>query len=243
MQINFKITHLESVDSTSNYVATAFALGKLGHGSVILADKQTSGRGQRDSTWHSEGGSNLLFSILLIPDNMSASQSQSVMHCATLALVEVLKSFGVQALVKWPNDVFVGRLKIAGILIENQLSGTRVSRSILGIGFNINQSDFGELNATSLYLETGNFVDVKEVLLRFLHHFDQLWSTLVCGEFQVLKSVYSSLLFGLNESMLFEDDQGEFQGVIQGVDELGRLIVCSDRGVKSYDLKEIRFKL
>lgn len=243
MPINFKITHLESVDSTSNYVATAFAQGKLGHGSVILADKQTSGRGQRDSTWHSEGGSNLLFSILLIPDNLSASQSQGVMHCATLALVEVLKSFGVEALVKWPNDVFVGRRKIAGILIENQLSGARISRSIVGIGFNINQSDFGQLNATSLYLETGKFVDVKEALLRFLHHFDQQWSTLIRGEFQVLKSLYSSLLFGLNDTMLFEDELGEFQGVIKGVDELGRLHVVSDRGDRTYDLKEIRFKL
>jgi BirA family biotin operon repressor/biotin-[acetyl-CoA-carboxylase] ligase len=154
-----------------------------------------------------------------------------------------LKTFGVEAFVKWPNDVFVGRRKIAGILIENQLSGTRVSRSILGIGFNINQSDFGELNATSLYLETGKFVDVKEVLLRFLHHFDRLWSTLIRGEFQVLKSVYSSLLFGLNETLLFEDELGEFQGVITGVDELGRLHVDSSRGGKSYDLKEIRFKL
>jgi BirA family biotin operon repressor/biotin-[acetyl-CoA-carboxylase] ligase len=243
MQINFKITHLESVDSTSNYVATAFAQGKSGHGSVILADKQTSGRGQRDSTWHSEGGLNLLFSILLIPDNMSASQSQSMMHCATLALVEVLKSFDVQALIKWPNDVVVGRQKIAGILIENQLSGTRISRSILGIGLNINQSDFGGLNATSLYLETGKYADVKDVLLRFLHHFDRLWSTLIRGEFQVLKSVYSSLLFGLNETLIFEDELGEFQGLIQGVDELGRLHVLSDRGERTYDLKEIRFKL
>jgi BirA family biotin operon repressor/biotin-[acetyl-CoA-carboxylase] ligase len=243
MPINFKITHLESVDSTSNYVATAFAEGKLGHGSVILADKQTSGRGQRDSTWHSEGGSNLLFSILLIPDNMSAYESQGVMHCATLALVEVLKSFGVQACVKWPNDVYVGRRKIAGILIENQLSGTRVSRSILGIGFNINQSDFGELNATSLHLETGSFVDVKEVLLRFLHHFDFQWSALMRCENRDLKSGYTALLLGLNETLLFEDALGEFQGVIQGVDELGRLIVASERGENTYDLKEIRFKL
>jgi len=243
MQINFKITHLESVDSTSNYVATAYAQGKLGHGSVILADNQTSGRGQRDSIWHSEGGSNLLFSILLIPDNMSASQSQSVMHCATLALVEVLKSFGVHALIKWPNDVFVGRRKIAGLLIENQLSGSRISRSILGIGLNINQSDFGELNATSLYLETGKFEDVKEVLFRFLHQFDLLWTTAICGKFGALKSVYSSLLLGINETLLFEDEFGEFQGVITGVDELGRLKVDSNRGDKSYDLKEIRFKL
>jgi BirA family biotin operon repressor/biotin-[acetyl-CoA-carboxylase] ligase len=243
MQINFKITHLESVDSTSNYVATAFAQGKLGHGSVILADKQTSGRGQRDSTWHSEGGSNLLFSVLLIPDNMSASQGQGVMHCATLALVEVLKSCGVDARIKWPNDIYVGPQKIAGILIENQLTGTRISRSIMGIGLNINQSNFGDLNATSLYLQTEKYFDVKEVMLRFLHQFDLLWSTLMRGESQLLKSHYSSLLFGLNETLLFEDDLGEFQGTIKGVDELGRLNVSSVRGDRIYDLKEIRFKL
>ena len=165
------------------------------------------------------------------------------MHCATLALVEVLKSCGVDACIKWPNDIYVGRQKIAGILIENQLTGTRISRSILGIGLNINQSNFGDLNATSLYLKTEKFFDVKEVMLRFLHQFDLLWLTLMRGESQLLKSHYSSLLFGLNETLLFEDDLGEFQGTIKGVDELGRLNVSSVRGDRIYDLKEIRFKL
>ena len=243
MQINFKITHLESVDSTSNYVATAFAQGKIGHGSVILADNQTSGRGQREATWQSEGGLNLLFSFLLIPDNMSASDGQSLMHCTTLALVELLKSFGVKAQIKWPNDIFVGDKKMAGILIENQLSGTRISRSIVGVGLNINQADFGELNATSLYLETGRYVDLKEVLLRFLVQFNEQWLLLCTNNIRQLKSAYCSLLLGLNETITFEDANGEFSGVIRGVDELGRLQVETSQRLQVFDLKEIRFKL
>ena len=243
MQINFKITHLDSVDSTSNYVATAFAQGKIGHGSVILADNQTSGRGQREATWQSEGGLNLLFSFLLIPDNMSASDGQSLMHCTTLALVHLLKSFGVKAQIKWPNDVYVGRKKMAGILIENQLSGSRISRSIIGVGLNINQADFGELNATSLYLETKKYVELKEVLLRFLFQFNEQWMLLCANLTPQLKSEYSSLLLGLNETITFEDDNGEFSGVVSGVDDLGRLQVETSQGQKVYDLKEIRFKL
>ncbi len=243
MHIKFKITHLESVDSTSNYVATAFAQGKIGHGSVILADKQTSGRGQRDSIWHSEGGLNLLFSILLTPDNMSASEGQSVMHCTTLALVGLLNSFGVVAQVKWPNDIYVGNRKMAGILIENQLTGSRISRSIIGVGLNINQAEFGDLNATSLFLETGEYVDLKEVLFRFLHHFNEQWMSLCANNMQQLKSNYCALLLGLNILMTFEDANGEFNGMIAGVDDLGRLQVKTEEGQNVYDLKEIQFKL
>ncbi len=243
MHIKFKITHLDSVDSTSNYVATAFAQGKIGHGSVILADKQTSGRGQRDSIWHSEGGLNLLFSILLTPDNMSASEGQSVMHCTTLALIDLLYSFGVVAHVKWPNDIYVGNRKIAGILIENQLTGSRISRSIVGVGLNINQADFGELNATSLFLETGKYIELKEVLFRFLHHFNEQWLSLCANNLQQLKSNYCALLLGLNDLVTFEDANGEFAGIITGVDDLGRLQVKTEQGIKAYDLKEIRFKL
>jgi len=243
VHIKFKITHLESVDSTSNYVATAFAQGKIDHGSVILADKQTSGRGQRDSIWQSEGGLNLLFSILIIPDNMSASEGQSVMHCTTLALVDLLNTFGVVAKVKWPNDIYVGNRKIAGILIENQLTGSRISRSIVGVGLNINQADFGELNATSLFLEIGKYSDLKEVLLRFLHHFNEQWLSLCANNVKQLKSNYCALLLGLNDLVTFEDTNGEFIGVITGVDDLGRLQVKTEQGQNVYDLKEIRFKL
>ena len=243
MQINFKITHLESVDSTSNYVATAFAQGKIGHGSVILADNQTSGRGQRDATWQSEGSLNLLFSFLLIPDNMSASEGQSLMHCTTLALVELIKSFGIKAQIKWPNDVYVGNKKMSGILIENQLSGSRISRSIIGVGLNINQADFGELNATSLYLETGKYADLKEILLRFLFQFNVQWVRMCQQNAPQLKSEYCSLLLGLNESTRFEDANGEFFGVIRGVDDRGRLQVETEQGLYVYDLKEIRFML
>ncbi len=243
MHIKFKITHLDSVDSTSNYVATAFAHGKIGHGSVILADKQTSGRGQRDSIWHSEGGLNLLFSILLTPDNMSASEGQSVMHCTTLALIDLLNSFGVVAQVKWPNDIYVGNRKMAGILIENQLTGSRISRSIIGVGLNINQADFGELNATSLFLETGKYIELKEVLFRFLHYFNEQWLSLCANNLQQLKSNYCALLLGLNNLVTFEDANGEFAGVITGVDDLGRLQVKTEQGINVYDLKEIRFKL
>ena len=243
MQINFKITHIESVDSTSNYVATAFAQGKISHGSVILADNQTSGRGQREATWQSEGGLNLLFSFLLIPDNMSASEGQSLMHCTTLAIVNLLKSFSVKAQVKWPNDIYVGRKKMAGILIENQLSGSRISRSIIGVGLNVNQADFGELNATSLYLETGKYVDLKETLLQFLYQFNEQWIRWLANNTSQLKSEYCSLLLGLNEVINFEDANGEFSGVISGVDDLGRLQVETGQGQNVYDLKEVRFKL
>ncbi len=243
MQIHFKITQFESVDSTSNYVATAFAQGKISHGSVILADKQTSGRGQREATWQSEGGLNLLFSFLVIPDNMSAFEGQSLMHCTTLALVELLKSFGIKAQIKWPNDVYVGNKKMAGILIENQLSGSRISRSIIGVGLNINQADFGELNATSLFLETGKYADLKEALLRFLYQFNEHWLLLCANHASQLKSKYCSKLLGLNQTITFEDANGEFSGVISGVDDSGRLQVETAQGQNVYDLKEIQFKL
>ena len=113
--------------------------------SVIAAESQTAGRGQGSHTWSSETGKNLTFSILLRfaeKTPLRAAEAKRITHAATLAVVDYLASEGIEARIKWPNDVWVGDRKICGMLIENILDGDFVACSIVGIGLNLNQTEF-----------------------------------------------------------------------------------------------------
>ena len=133
MSIGQKIIHLESVDSTNNYAAILLSEGRIGHGTVILADEQTNGRGQRGAKWLSAEGVNLLFSLVVQPDNLSVSDQCVLTEITSLALIEFLRKFGISAQVKWPNDILVNGEKIAGVLIENHLKGNLIASSVIGI--------------------------------------------------------------------------------------------------------------
>ena len=125
--------------------------------SVVAAVEQTAGRGQGTHTWHSLREQNLLFSMLFKPEALPASNIILITCATTLGLLDYLESKGVKARIKWPNDIWVDEKKICGILIENTLDGDSVSKSIIGIGFNLNQTEWPEdlPNPVSLKQLTG----------------------------------------------------------------------------------------
>ena len=145
---------LDTVDSTNS---EAFRrLEELPSGTVLAAKEQTAGRGQRGNTWFSEPGKNLTFSILLKygsggPEPLPAADSMWLNYLISVVVVDFLQSYGIWCKVKWPTDIYVGRNKICGILIETVLAGDRLAASVRGVGLNINQREFPQLaNATSL---------------------------------------------------------------------------------------------
>ncbi len=121
MQIGQKIIHLESVDSTNNYVANLIQRKEITHGTVIMADEQFAGKGQRGAEWHVNPGKNLTFSFLLENINLSISQQFFLTQVVSVSLVNLLKKLKLTAQIKWPNDIYINRNKIAGVLIENQV--------------------------------------------------------------------------------------------------------------------------
>lgn len=238
-----KIINIECTDSTNNYVANLLVGGKIENGTVILADDQTNGKGQRGAQWLSKPAENMIFSIYLTPANLSVKQQFVLTQFVSLSVVNTLKKLGLEAVIKWPNDVLINHKKIAGILIENQLMGSSVSGSIIGIGLNINQTDFGTLAATSLKLETGQHFSIQEFVFSLLNEMSFLWKSLENQEYSNLKELYLKELWLLNQRACFKDEKGSFEGIIRGVEENGLLQMEKEDEIILYDLKEISFQM
>ena len=174
-RLHLNLVRLDTVDSTNNYAANLCKLSKLVNGTTILTKRQNHGRGQRGATWHSEPDKNLIFSTVIYP-NLPIKRIFYLNICASISLVKTLNDLGIQAKVKWPNDIYIENRKVAGILIENQLGGNLVQTSVIGVGLNVNQLNFPpDINATSLSLEKGielkTFGDVKIKEVHFSQQF------------------------------------------------------------------------
>jgi BirA family biotin operon repressor/biotin-[acetyl-CoA-carboxylase] ligase len=238
--IGQKIIHLDTVDSTNNYTANLQKEGKIQHGTVILADEQTAGRGQRGASWTSSAGENLLLSVYLTPDNLSVVDQPALTHFISLSLIDFLRKIGISGKIKWPNDIYVNDLKIAGILIENSIRSSHISASIIGVGLNVNQQLFEGVNATSLKLQNEQHFQLNEVFFSWIQEMNLLWAELAKGNFNLLKSRYKNELYLLNESAVYLDETGEFEGILRNVDNQGYLILEKNAELRKYDLKEIK---
>lgn len=180
MEMKTDIRWYDTVESTNDEARRL--IEGLDNLSVIAARCQTAGRGQGDHKWHSRSGENLTFSVVLkfsegsapgggegLLAPLAARDALLITQTVTLALRLYLLEKGVKARIKWPNDIYVDGLKICGILIENILHGPQVAASIVGIGLNLNQSDFpSDLpNPVSLSLLTGRTYNPESELVRF----------------------------------------------------------------------------
>ena len=236
-----EIIHLSNIDSTNNFAAKLLSENLCQNGAVIMADVQTQGKGQRGNIWLSESGKNLLSSFVFKPDNLSVENQIALTWATSLSLLKTLRKFNIEALIKWPNDILVGGKKIAGILIENQLQGSRISCSIIGIGLNINQTFFENLNATSLLLETNQIVEPRTFLNLLSHEMNKQFELIYSSNFEFLKSEYEANLFQMNELRSYEDEFGEFVGKIIGTTNEGKILIEKSNAIQSYGLKEVTF--
>lgn len=237
------IIWLESVDSTNSEALRR--LPELPSGTVIAAREQTAGRGQRGNTWFTEPGQNLTFSIVLKDLGLSANDAHLLNYLASVAVAEFLDAFDVECSIKWPNDIYVGRSKICGILAENSLAGTDVAASVIGIGININQKEFPQLsNATSLLRLTGKEHDLEACLDTFCEVFSR---NLPLLQGHSLVDKYSSRLFQKGMAAKYHDlvTDEEYTGVIRDIEPDGRLRI-HDTGSgndRLYRFKEVSYIL
>lgn len=232
----------ETIDSTNTEALRR--LDGIPSGTVLAARSQTAGRGQRGNTWFTEPGKNLTFSVVLKDLGLKASDSIRLNALTSVAVASLLEQYGVQPVIKWPNDIYVSGRKICGMLIENTLDGAMLGASVVGIGININQREFPQLaNATSLALCTGKDEALEEVLAVFLEIFEGMLSRLDSPE---LWERYASRLYRLGKTARYYDilREKEFEGVIQGVEPDGRLCILDAGGERRhYRFKEVSYIL
>ena len=245
MQIGQKIIRLDSVDSTNNYTANLIKQGKILPGAVIMAGEQTAGKGQRGSIWTSSARENILLSVFLNSANLSLQHQVSLTHFAAVSVLETLRKIGITAQIKWPNDIFVGNRKIAGILIENVIVAGQISHSIVGIGLNVNQSVFEGLSATSIKLEKMGFYAVDDIAFQLIFELNKYWEIVKNGNLRLLRSIYLDNLYLIGEEARFEDSDGIFTGIIEGITEEGLLSIRKFVNGKiiqrQYEIKEVKF--
>lgn len=215
-------------------------------GDVILAERQSQGRGQKGNRWSSETGANLTFSVILCPGFLPAERQFRLLQSVALAVADTLEACGVPARIKWPNDIYAGDRKAVGMLIENDLSNGYIARSIVGIGINVNQTEFDPSlpNPTSLALERGGSLDRGAVFETFYRKLSHRYAMLERGEESSLAHDYMERLYGLGERRTYRDGRsGErFEGVIRRVWPSGELEVeHSDGSVRRYLFKEIEY--
>ena len=238
-----KTIWLDTIDSTNSEALRR--LPELESATVIAARVQTAGRGQRGNSWFAEPGQNLTFSIVLKDLDLKASEAYLLNYLASVAVAEFLDGYGVRCSIKWPNDIFVGRSKICGILVENSLSRTGIATAIIGIGININQKEFPQLsNATSLIRCTGKEFSVEECLEAFLKVFDANLHLLSSPE---LVNKYTASLFQKGARSRYHDllTDKEYIGIIRGVEPDGRLHIydTDNQGDRYYRFKEVSYIL
>ncbi len=244
--IGTQIIRLLTTDSTNNHAKELLKKERPAEGVVIMANEQTAGRGASLNSWQSMPGKNLTCSLIIYPSNIEAINQFVLSKICSLALVEVLKLNGIEALIKWPNDIIADQRKIAGVLIENSLSGVHIQHSIIGIGLNINQEHFGDAlpQAVSMKMLCGRYFDIEAILMQFCDAFAKVYAELNAGRQLGIDKAYLKFLFGLNVPLVFISDRGELDGIIKGVNVSGQLQVKTASGaLLSFGFKEIAFKL
>lgn len=250
MKAEFPITWFDSIDSTNSEARRRLpANAKM---SVYAAKFQTAGRGQRGNKWSSAAGQNLTFSVLLnfthpqMPD--LAVRNQFLLSIvAALSVSDLLQKHNIHNTIKWPNDIYIGRRKVCGMLIENIVGNAGLEQSIIGIGLNLNQTEFPPelVNPTSVLVSSGLRTVPEDVLDDFLDIFSGYMPYLSDIEgINEIRNKYVSRLFGLGVSREYHDclRNVDFKGTIKGISEEGLLLMeMPDKTVTSYSFKEVSY--
>ena len=216
------------------------------HGDVVVALEQTAGRGQRGNKWDSEAGKNLTLSLIWKPEFLVAKEQFLLSEAVALALVDALATYSIEATIKWTNDIYVADNKICGILIEHDLGAEgKLARTIVGIGLNINQSEFAEWvpNPTSIALLTDKQHNINEVFERLYDALESRYAQLQNAPEQ-LQADYHNKLYRLGEKHPYKLPSGEqFEAVLEGVQPTGELALrnVADNTVGHYLFKEVEF--
>ncbi len=220
-------------DSTNEVIRQKSRKGAK-EGLMAVADMQKSGRGRRGRAWSSPPGTSVMFSFLLRPDFSPDTAPMLTPVMALAAARGILDSCGVQAGIKWPNDLVLNGKKLAGILTEMSLEEDYIQEVIIGTGINVSVREFPEelrKTATSLLIETGRHFSRAEILGAIAGEFERLYAVF-CEDRDLkrLAAEYQQLCVNIGKRVRVLDPKGEYDGEAKGIDERGQLLVTDEAG-------------
>ena len=210
----------------------------------VYSSFQTDGRGQRGNKWESEDGKNLLFSFVIFPKELPAREHFILLQITALALFDTLSEYTDGISIKWPNDIYWMDRKICGTLIENDLSGMNIERSISGTGVNLNQKIFRSdaPNPISLSQITGQEYDIETVLHKIMNSASIYHRMFDNGESDIIRKKYFEAIYRKDGFYMYKDDNGTFDAIIEDIDKDGRLVLKDREGrVRKYLFKEVSY--
>jgi BirA family biotin operon repressor/biotin-[acetyl-CoA-carboxylase] ligase len=221
-------SELHEVDSTNIYAIDKVQANLAAHGSAFFANAQFAGKGQRGKTWISENGSNIILSVVIDPSFLLINQQFALSVMASLAVFDFFSAYaGEETKIKWPNDLFWRDRKTGGILIDNHIQGTKWQYSVIGIGININQTQFSPIiqQAASLKQITGKDYNPVELAKELCEYIDRRFEALKSGQFSQQLAEYNLHLYKKGETVRFKKENIAFSARVKSVNEIGELLV------------------
>lgn len=244
--IGKSIVHYESVASTQ---LIAHQLAKQGaeHGTVVVADEQTNGRGRMNRYWHSAKEKGIWLSIILRPTILPHLAPQFTLLTATV-LANILKTkVKITPQIKWPNDLLIDHKKTAGILTEMHTKHHKISYIIVGIGINVNhtQLDLPKIlqhNTTSILMETKQHWNKRYLIQTILNQFESTYETYIANGFAPIKTNWEYFGYKLGEQVLINNFQKVWQAELVGISEDGALLTRNkDNNIEKIHSAEIQW--
>ncbi|MGF7030507.1 BirA family biotin operon repressor/biotin-[acetyl-CoA-carboxylase] ligase [Paenibacillus mucilaginosus] len=225
-----RIHYHQEVESTQTTALALLAEGAP-EGTLILAEQQTAGRGRQGRPWISPKGKGLWMSLVLKPAGLPISCTPQLTLLVAVALCRAVRAeTGVEAGIKWPNDLLVGGRKISGILLESRAEDASLQHIIAGVGISVNltEEDYPQAlreTATSLAIEAGRPVDRMQLLCRFLQEWEQLYKLYLEQGFGPVKLLWEALTVSLHRTIRCRTPQGFVEGYGEGIDDFGALLL------------------
>lgn len=223
-----RICYYDVTDST-NLRANRLAEEGAPHGTLVVADAQDAGRGRRGRAWDSVGGTSIYMTLLLKPDIDSANASMLTLVAAMAVAEGIHRVTGLDAKIKWPNDIVINGKKVCGILTEMSAQMDYVNHIVIGIGINVHNDAFPEeiaRTATSLLMESGKHYNRGELIEAVWETFEEYYEVyLVTQDLSGLRNSYDALLVNRGQRVRVLDPKEPFEGVAQGITDRGELVV------------------
>ncbi|MCI5700665.1 MAG: biotin--[acetyl-CoA-carboxylase] ligase [Lachnospiraceae bacterium] len=232
----YRVLYKDEIDSTNTWAKREAEMG-ASEGSVLVADMQTAGKGRRGRSWSSPSGHSVYMSLILRPDILPERASMLTLVAGLSVAQAVRHDLGLDAWIKWPNDVVISGKKICGILTEMSLQMECINYVVIGIGINVNLKDFPKDiadKATSLCREKGENVHRAEVIAAVLHRFEKnYFRFLKRGNLADVKDSYNEILINCGRKICVLEPGNEYTAISGGINEKGELLVTKDDGTKA----------
>ena len=222
------VTYYDVLDST-NLRAKMDAENGAPQGALVVADMQTAGRGRRGRSWSSPAGANVYFTLILKPDFAPDKASMLTLVMAMAVAAGITEVGGVQAYIKWPNDIVINGKKVCGMLTEMSLQQDYIQHVVIGVGINVGLQDFPpEIAAVAACLERecGRKIHRASLVVSIMKAFEEYYeSFLRTLDFSGLLEAYNSLLVNCGREVRVMDPKGEYTGISRGINQTGELLV------------------